>query len=230
MKFRAMAKVIKDVRAAPILLGGGAVGATEPRLRAHGAALLTCGAVCAEQGSGGRDDEGGVLGHLRCQARGWGRGHVRSPNRRAGPNRARFTCSNARRDTIHESVDKADAKVKMTVENIAGVMLPDFVVFQDTNVDAANILPGLAKGGEAVTKAKKSFSKALELLVRLAGLQTSFLLLDEAIKVRFAPCARDVLRFDCRFVCRLRGPLVVSRTDAHALCGAAGDEPPRECA
>ena len=155
---------------------------------------------------------------------------MRSPNRREGPNRARFTCSNARRDTIHESVDKADAKVKMTVENIAGVMLPDFVVFQDTDVDAANILPGLAKGGEAVTKAKKSFSKALELLVRLAGLQTSFLLLDEAIKVRFAPCARDVLRFDCRFVCRLRGPLVVSRTDAHALCGAAGDEPPRECA
>ena len=117
----------------------------------------------------------------------------------------------------------------MTVENIAGVMLPDFVVFQDTNVDAANILPGLAKGGEAVTKAKKSFSKALELLVRLAGLQTSFLLLDEAIKVRLRPCARDVPRFGCRFVCR-RANLVVSRTDAHALCGAAGDEPPRECA
>eukprot|EP01046_Picozoa_sp_COSAG06_P032388 COSAG06_NODE_3233_length_5642_cov_3.121956_5_plen_194_part_00 len=89
----------------------------------------------------------------------------------------------ARSDTIHESVDKAEKKVKMQVENIAGVMLPDFTVFSDTEVEGASILPGLAKGGEAVLKAKASFSAALDLLVKLAGLQTSFLLLDEAIKV-----------------------------------------------
>lgn len=88
-----------------------------------------------------------------------------------------------RSDTIHESVDKSEKKVKMTVENIAGVMLPSFDVFSDPEVKGANILPGLAKGGEAVIKAKASFSAALELLVKLAGLQTSFLLLDEAIKV-----------------------------------------------
>ena len=115
----------------------------------------------------------------------------------------------------------------MTVENIAGVMLPDFVVFQDTNVDAANILPGLAKGGEAVTKAKKSFSKALELLVRLAGLQTSFLLLDEAIKVRLRPCARDVP--DCRFCLPPREPGRESDGCSRPL-RFPGDEPPRECA
>ena len=92
----------------------------------------------------------------------------------------RVTC---RSDTIHESVDKSEKKVRMTVENIAGVMLPDFEVFSDPEVKSANILPGLAKGGEAVIKAKASFIAALELLVRLAGLQTSFLLLDEAIKV-----------------------------------------------
>ena len=90
---------------------------------------------------------------------------------------------NCRSDTIHESVDKSEKKVRMTVENIAGVMLPDFEVFSDPEVKSANILPGLAKGGEAVIKAKASFTAALELLVRLAGLQTSFLLLDEAIKV-----------------------------------------------
>jgi len=88
-----------------------------------------------------------------------------------------------RSDSIHESVDKSEKKVKMSVENIAGVMLPNFELFSDPEVKGTNILPGLAKGGEAVIKAKASFSAALELLVKLAGLQTSFLLLDEAIKV-----------------------------------------------
>jgi len=86
-------------------------------------------------------------------------------------------------ETIHESVDKADQKIKMQIDNIAGVMLPEFALFKDAEVKTVNILPGLAKGGEAVIKAKSTFQSALELLVALAGLQTSFMLLDEAIKV-----------------------------------------------
>ena len=93
-------------------------------------------------------------------------------------------------ETIHESVDKADQKIKMQIDNIAGVMLPEFALFKDTQVKTVNILPGLAKGGEAVIKAKSTFQSALELLVALAGLQTSFMLLDEAIKVwvKWRPC------------------------------------------
>lgn len=88
------------------------------------------------------------------------------------------------RETIHENVSKADQKVTMQVDNIAGVMLPEFKLFKDPDVKTSNILPGLAKGGEAVIKAKNVFQKALEVLVALAGLQTSFMLLDEAIKVK----------------------------------------------
>jgi V-type H+-transporting ATPase subunit D len=44
-------------------------------------------------------------------------------------------------------------------------------------------LTGLGKGGSNITKLKKNYSKAVELLVELATLQTCFITLDEAIKV-----------------------------------------------
>lgn len=43
-------------------------------------------------------------------------------------------------------------------------------------------LTGLGKGGSNITKLKKNYSKAVELLVELATLQTCFITLDEAIK------------------------------------------------
>lgn len=43
-------------------------------------------------------------------------------------------------------------------------------------------MTGLSKGGTQIQECKKSFKKAVELLVDLASLQTSFLTLDEVIK------------------------------------------------
>ena len=48
---------------------------------------------------------------------------------------------------------------------------------------AANVLLGLGRGGQQTERLKKNYSKAIELLVDLASLQTSFIVLDEAIKV-----------------------------------------------
>ena len=42
---------------------------------------------------------------------------------------------------------------------------------------------GLSKGGQQIAKARTVFSKAVDVLVQLATLQTSFVILDEAIKV-----------------------------------------------
>ena len=42
---------------------------------------------------------------------------------------------------------------------------------------------GLSKGGQQIAKARTVFSKAVDVLVQLATLQTSFTILDEAIKV-----------------------------------------------
>ena len=44
-------------------------------------------------------------------------------------------------------------------------------------------LTGLSRGGQQVDKLKKANAKAIELLVELASLQTSFVTLDEVIKV-----------------------------------------------
>jgi len=44
-------------------------------------------------------------------------------------------------------------------------------------------LAGLARGGQQIAKLKKNYSRAIELLVQLASLQTSFITLDEVIKV-----------------------------------------------
>merc|ERR1711910_31203 len=44
-------------------------------------------------------------------------------------------------------------------------------------------LAGLAKGGQQLKKLKGNYQKAVELLVELASLQTSFITLDEVIKV-----------------------------------------------
>lgn len=44
-------------------------------------------------------------------------------------------------------------------------------------------LTGLGRGGQQIQQCKKTFKKATELLVELASLQTSFLVLDEVIKM-----------------------------------------------
>ena len=49
--------------------------------------------------------------------------------------------------------------------------------------DSAYELTGLSRGGQQIDKLKKNYSKAIELLVVLASLQTSFVVLDEVIKI-----------------------------------------------
>ena len=44
-------------------------------------------------------------------------------------------------------------------------------------------LTGLSRGGQQIDRLKKNYAKAIELLVELASLQTSFVTLDEVIKI-----------------------------------------------
>lgn len=44
-------------------------------------------------------------------------------------------------------------------------------------------LTGLSRGGQQIDKLKKNYQKAVQLLVELASLQTSFVTLDEVIKI-----------------------------------------------
>ena len=80
-----------------------------------------------------------------------------------------------------QNVSKAQLKIRTKKDNVAGVNLPVFESYQD-GADSYE-LAGLARGGQQMAIVKKNYQKAIELLVELASLQTSFITLDEVIKI-----------------------------------------------
>lgn len=82
---------------------------------------------------------------------------------------------------VLQNVDKAQLKLRTRKDNVAGVTLPIFECYTDGSDTYG--LTGLSRGGQQVSKCKEVFGKAVKLLVELASLQTSFVTLDEVIKV-----------------------------------------------
>lgn len=94
---------------------------------------------------------------------------------------AKFAVGNDFNTIVLQNVNKAQTKVRTKKENVAGVNLPVFEAYQDSG-DTWE-LAGLARGGQQLSKLKKNYARAVQLLVDLASLQTSFITLDEVIKV-----------------------------------------------
>merc|ERR1712038_1052680 len=93
---------------------------------------------------------------------------------------AKFASGGDLNQAVLQNVNKAQIKVKTKNDNVAGVNLPVFESFQD-GADSYE-LAGLAKGGQQLKRLKANYQKAINLLVELASLQTSFITLDEVIK------------------------------------------------
>ena len=93
---------------------------------------------------------------------------------------AKFACGDFSQPVL-QNVNKAQLKIRTRKDNVAGVNLPVFESYQDGS-DAYE-LAGLARGGQQIAQLKKNYQKAVTLLVELASLQTSFVTLDEVIKV-----------------------------------------------
>ncbi|KAF5732490.1 putative ATP synthase subunit d [Tripterygium wilfordii] len=93
---------------------------------------------------------------------------------------AKYAAGENIKHSVLENVHDASLKVRSRQENVAGVKLPKFEYF--TEGDTKNALTGLARGGQQVQQCRAAYVKAIEVLVELASLQTSFLTLDEAIK------------------------------------------------
>lgn len=93
---------------------------------------------------------------------------------------AKFACGDINQ-VVLQNVTKAQIKIRTKKDNVAGVTLPVFESYQDgaDNYEFA----GLARGGQQVAKLKKNYQSAIKLLVELASLQTSFVTLDEVIKL-----------------------------------------------
>ncbi|KAI6673189.1 hypothetical protein NL676_001095 [Syzygium grande] len=93
---------------------------------------------------------------------------------------AKYVAGENIKHIVLENVQNASLKVRSKQENIAGVKLPKFEYFIES--ETKNNLTGLARGGQQVQLCRAANIKAIEVLVELASLQTSFLTLDEAIK------------------------------------------------
>lgn len=98
---------------------------------------------------------------------------------------AKYAFGDELKHVVIENVAEASLRVKMSPDNVAGVTIPVFSKLGDTK-DVQKVtasLTGLSKGGQQVGDARDSFSSTLDLLVKIASLQTSFIILDEAIKL-----------------------------------------------
>jgi V-type H+-transporting ATPase subunit D len=83
---------------------------------------------------------------------------------------------------VAEGSMQARIRVGAGVDNVAGVKLPVFSKY-DTGVVADNTSLGLVGGGKKIVAVREKFTVLLEMLIKLASLQTSFVTLDEALKV-----------------------------------------------
>ncbi|KAG2233834.1 hypothetical protein INT48_005280 [Thamnidium elegans] len=81
---------------------------------------------------------------------------------------------------IQESSKSAQLRVRAKQENVSGVMLPVFEMYNEGG--NAFEFTGLGRGGQQIQRAKEVYTKAVETLVELASLQTAFVILDEVIK------------------------------------------------
>lgn len=87
---------------------------------------------------------------------------------------------------VFDAIDgTAEVVIQAEVENVAGVKLPVFSTFDagEGKAKDAKSNIGLAAGGKAVEQCGKKFKIFLDAMVKLASLQTSFVTLDEALKV-----------------------------------------------
>lgn len=80
-------------------------------------------------------------------------------------------------------VSKPAITVKMGASNVAGVQLPVFQMQRDAAKEAGIESLGIGCGGQTIQTARDQHVVALELLIKMASLQTSFKTLDEEIKM-----------------------------------------------
>lgn len=76
----------------------------------------------------------------------------------------------------------ARVRVGAGIDNVAGVKLPVFSFFE-TGAATDNASLGLVGGGKKIQQVRDKYTDLLQNLIKLASLQTSFVTLDEAMKV-----------------------------------------------
>jgi V-type H+-transporting ATPase subunit D len=84
---------------------------------------------------------------------------------------------------VKDSVKRATLRLGLESENIAGVQLPIFTIKEFDDADSTLTQIGISRGGQEIQRCRERFKELLMQLVKIASLQTSFLTLDQVIKV-----------------------------------------------
>ncbi|CAD8071247.1 unnamed protein product [Paramecium sonneborni] len=84
---------------------------------------------------------------------------------------------------VKDAVKRATIRLEISSENIAGVMLPEVNIREVDDSDSSMSQIGLARGGQSIQRCRDKFKDLLVLLIKIASFQTSFVSLDQVIKV-----------------------------------------------
>lgn len=94
---------------------------------------------------------------------------------------AEYAAGNFRSKVFESQGQVAQIRVTSRTDNVAGVKLPIFNRVDIAAKEIDNI--GLAQGGRKVGVCKNKFLEYTERLIKLASLQSSFVAMDEALKI-----------------------------------------------
>lgn len=84
---------------------------------------------------------------------------------------------------IISRVKKPSVTARLQADNVAGVLLPVFQMSHNSLLDTSIQTLGVAAGGQVIQASRETHLNTIRLLIRMASLQTSFLTLDEEIKM-----------------------------------------------
>jgi len=85
--------------------------------------------------------------------------------------------------SVIQAAQKPSVTCKLQADNVAGVMLPVFRAQHNPLYDQGVQSLGVACGGAVIQACREVYGKALQALISLASLQTTFATLDEEIKM-----------------------------------------------
>ena len=75
----------------------------------------------------------------------------------------------------------ANTKVRITTENVAGVMKPTFIAKSTQEMGLQDELIGITGGGQAIQRTREAYKRYLKLLISIASLQTQFIAVERVL-------------------------------------------------
>ena len=91
-----------------------------------------------------------------------------------------WSAGNFYQQVRNQKMTKSSFSLQLKTDNIGGVQLPTFII-KDSNTAPEKI--SRAQGAMIIENARQRFKEVLRLVVEIASLQTSFIKLDEVIKI-----------------------------------------------